>query len=63
VSGEDFIYPPQTDLVQPRLAADGGACKHLVPPRLKPGVRRRGSESADERRRDTYGNAFREAEL
>jgi hypothetical protein len=23
---------------QPRLAADGGACKHLMPPRLKPGV-------------------------
>ena len=22
-----------------RLAADSGACKHLVPPRLKPGVR------------------------
>ena len=24
---------------QPRLAADGNACKHVVPLRLKPGVR------------------------
>ena len=32
------------------LAADGGACKHLVPPRLKPGVSRTSTMTSDEQR-------------